>query len=271
LKFAELLQQKLFFRVYPVPTLLISFFYVRLLIPISNLAFGGYAIVYLYRKKNAPGFKKKTSNLTFKFTWLLFTVVSPLLFLAMYSTLVSPTQRDISFRSSIEHIDNFIYFITLLLPISFFMIPSWLYGPNTNITIIDKLRNYLHRITESPQNTVPDKFEKTTDLERILEYMQSNKPYLKSDFSVHDLSSALNIPQIRISNCFNKQLNIPFPIYRNKLRVANAVNMLLENKHINMSIEGIAAQSGFTSKSTFYSAFRAEYGMTPSEWMAKNL
>jgi AraC-like DNA-binding protein len=271
LKFAAMLQQNYSLLAYPVTTLLIPFFYVRLLIPISNLIFAGYAIIYLHRKKNAPGFKKKTSNLTLKFTWLLFTVISPLLILAMYSTLESNIQHDITFRSSIMHIDNFIYVITLLLPISFFMIPSWLYGANTNVSIIDQVKNYLHNMTENSKNKVPVKFEKTTDLERIIEYIHANKPYLKSDFSVHDLSIALNIPQIRISNCFNKQLNIPFPIYRNRLRVANAVNMLLENKHINMSIEGIAAQSGFTSKSTFYAAFRTEYGITPSEWMAKNL
>lgn len=271
LKFAAILQQNYFLSEYPVPTLFIPFYYVRMLIPMSNMGFGIYTFIYLHRKKSAPGFKKKISNQTLKFIWLLFIVLSPLLVLALYATLVSSNQHDITFRPPIAHIDNFIYVITLLLPISFFLIPSWLYGTNPSIPILDQLKNYIHRITENPENKEHVKFEKTTDLARILGYIQAKKPYLKSDFSVHDLSSSLNIPQIRISNCFNKQLNIPFPLYRNKLRVAHVVTMLQENKHLNMSIEGISAQSGFTSKSSFYAAFRAEYGMTPTEWIARNL
>jgi AraC-like DNA-binding protein len=36
-----------------------------------------------------------------------------------------------------------------------------------------------------------------------------------------------------------------------------------------MSIEGIAAQCGFKNKSSFYSAFKDEYGTTPIEWIKK--
>jgi AraC-like DNA-binding protein len=97
------------------------------------------------------------------------------------------------------------------------------------------------------------------------------KPYLNANFSIHDVSRELNIPHLRVSNSFNKQLETSFPEYRNKLRVAYAVNLLQENAHFQMSIEGIAFQSGFKNKSSFYAAFRTVYQMTPTEWISKHL
>jgi AraC-like DNA-binding protein len=45
----------------------------------------------------------------------------------------------------------------------------------------------------------------------------------------------------------------------------------INDEHKSMSIEGIAMQSGFKTKSSFYSAFKSVYNMTPTEWIAKNL
>jgi AraC-like DNA-binding protein len=47
--------------------------------------------------------------------------------------------------------------------------------------------------------------------------------------------------------------------------------MFKDQKHLEMSIEGIAMQSGFKTKSAFYAAFKSEYKMTPTEWIEKNL
>jgi AraC-like DNA-binding protein len=60
-------------------------------------------------------------------------------------------------------------------------------------------------------------------------------------------------------------------VYRNKLRVAHAISLLRDGAHLKTSIEGIAEMSGFKSKSIFYTAFKEEYGTTPSEWIKKHL
>ena len=115
------------------------------------------------------------------------------------------------------------------------------------------------------------KLEKSEDLERIVAYLETKKPYVKVSFTLHDISQALNIPLVRVTTCFNKELNTSFPTYRNKLRVAHAISLLREGAHLTTSIEGIAERSGFKSKSIFYAAFKEEYGTTPSEWMKTNL
>jgi AraC-like DNA-binding protein len=81
----------------------------------------------------------------------------------------------------------------------------------------------------------------------------------------------LNIPDHRVSQCFNNEIQVSFPVFRNQLRVEYAIGLLKKDEHKSMSIEGIAYQSGFKTKSSFYSAFRSVYKMTPTEWIAKNL
>jgi AraC-like DNA-binding protein len=108
-------------------------------------------------------------------------------------------------------------------------------------------------------------------MERIVSHLEKEKPYLQVNFSTHDISQVLNISHIRVSNAFNQQLNTSFPVYRNKLRLAHAVSMMREGAHLTYSIEGIAARSGFKSRSIFYLAFKEEHGMTPTEWIKKNL
>ena len=101
--------------------------------------------------------------------------------------------------------------------------------------------------------------------------MEKGKPYLKEDFSQHDISIALNIPQKRITECFNKQLKASFPLYRNTLRIRHATDLLREGAHLTTSIEGIAERSGFKSKSAFYLAFKAVHGITLVDWIKGNL
>jgi AraC-like DNA-binding protein len=165
----------------------------------------------------------------------------------------------------------YFYLLTLILPISFFLSPSMLYGEADSRNKLDRfyenLKSLLNTRHSSAQNTIP----KTDDLDRIIFFIQDSKPYLKDNFSLHDISRAINIPHVRVTNCFNKQLKISFPIYRNRLRVQYATSMLRDGAHLHMSIEGIAMKSGFKSISTFYMAFKAEYGVTPIEWIKENL
>jgi AraC-like DNA-binding protein len=164
-----------------------------------------------------------------------------------------------------------LYLASLILPLSFFLYPSWLYGSKTSTPIGKKLKEIWSAILRITTEEEKEKPLKSEDIERIVHYIETKKPYLKVDFSIHDVSRELNIPQLRVSNCFNKQLETTFPDFRNRLRIEYAINLFQENAHYQMSIEGVALQSGFKTKSAFYAAFRIVHGMTPTEWITKNL
>jgi AraC-like DNA-binding protein len=162
--------------------------------------------------------------------------------------------------------------MALVLPLFFLLTPSWLYNEQQRLNIFDTIRLFLTRFKQpeaGPLVAPPN--ESFSDMERIITYIEKEKPYLQVNFSLHNISQVLNIPHIRVSNAFNQQLNTSFPAYRNKLRLAHAVTMMREGALLTNSIEGIAFLSGFKSRSIFYLAFKEEYGMTPTEWIKKNL
>ena len=119
------------------------------------------------------------------------------------------------------------FFMILLLPLSFFLIPSWLYNEKEPFSFLANLRAAWKKVIQS-NSTLSQKssFGKSSDFQRIVSYIETEKPYLKTDFFLHDISKALDIPRIRVTNCFNKDLNTSFPAYRNKLRVAHAICLL---------------------------------------------
>lgn len=239
-----------------------------------NLTFILFSFAYLLRlKKNGTTFlKKKLSVLINHILVVIPILLIPNLILIGYALINSPKKGELIFRQVAFEDNGFVFFLPLLLPLSFFLIPSWLYSDQEGVHVMDKIRAFLQRLWQraaGPTSAAPA--EKSADLERILTYIETEKPYVKIDFSLHDLSRAVNIPRIRVTNCFNKELNTSFPAYRNKLRVAHAIAMLRQGAHLTTSIEGIAERSGFKSKSIFYSAFKEEYDMTPTEWMKKNL
>ena len=239
-----------------------------------NLVFILSSFVYLIRlKKNGRiSLKKKLSVLINRILVLIPILLIPNLILMGYALINSPKKGELIIRQVAFEDNGFIYFLPLLLPLSFFLIPSWLYSDLEGVHAKDKIRAFLQRLWQSAAgHHAAAPAEKSVDLERILTYIETEKPYVKADFSLHDLSRAVNIPRIHVTNCFNKELNTSFPAYRNKLRVAHAISLLRRGAHLNTSIEGIAERSGFKSKSIFYTAFKEEYDMTPTEWMKKNL
>lgn len=162
------------------------------------------------------------------------------------------------------------FYILLLSPICLFLFPSWLYG-ESKVTVFERFWQAFKIALNSSQNLPEETLHQSEDLNRIIAFIQDNKPYLKENFSLHDISRSLNIPHVRVTNCFNKQLMISFPVYRNKLRIDYATSLLFHGEHLSTSIEGIAAKAGFKSKSAFYIAFKAEHGTTPIEWIKENL
>jgi AraC-like DNA-binding protein len=239
-----------------------------------NLTFILFSFAYLIRlKKNGTtSLKKKLSVLINRILVVIPILVIPNLIIIGYALFNSPKKGELIFRQVTFEDNGFVFFMPLLLPLSFFLIPSWLYTDLEGVHAVDKIRSFLQgQWQRAIGASTAAPAERSADLERILTYIEIEKPYVNLSFSLHDISLAVNIPRIRVTNCFNKELNTSFPAYRNKLRVAHAISLLRRGAHLTTSIEGIAERSGFKSKSIFYSAFKEEYGMTPTEWIKKNL
>jgi AraC-like DNA-binding protein len=116
-----------------------------------------------------------------------------------------------------------------------------------------------------PVNDPTDPLAETAQL--IVDYIKNEKPYLYPDFDIEDIAEKLDIPKHHIIYCFTMILQKKFTAYRSMVRVEHAKELLHSGTANTLSIDGIGAQSGFSSRSGFYATFKAETGMTPSQYL----
>ncbi len=222
------------------------------------------------RKQGSIYFKQRLKDQLNRFLLISFICFGLLTFLGPISYILSLHQQVVTFNRSFFQSNGNIFFIALFIPLTLFLYPSWLYGENGNrVSLTDywsRFRQNFKPMPEAVQTPEPT----SEDVDRITNYIIQKQPYLNSNFSLHDVSRALNIPHIRVTTCFSKQIKTSFPIYRNKLRIEHAKSMIKEGAHLTISIEGIALKSGFKSKVPFYAAFKLETSMTPTEWINEN-
>lgn len=120
-------------------------------------------------------------------------------------------------------------------------------------------------LKEKPAQTDNALFQKIDTL------VNDQKLYLKADFSLYDLGQLLEMNVKFLSQAINEQEGLNFNKFINEKRIDFAANLLHNSEYNKYSIEGIAMESGFRSKSTFNAAFKAFKSCTPSEYRSQLL
>ncbi|WP_250255765.1 helix-turn-helix domain-containing protein [Chryseobacterium sp. Marseille-Q3244] len=111
-----------------------------------------------------------------------------------------------------------------------------------------------------------DKNGSDTVSQKLLKFMETEKPYLDEELSLQKLSSLMNISTHQLSQTINQALHTNFYKFVNAYRIEEVKKKLRDPEFEKYSILGIAFESGFNSKSTFNKIFKEETGMTPSEF-----
>jgi AraC-like DNA-binding protein len=128
---------------------------------------------------------------------------------------------------------------------------------------------------ENKESTVEHKYQNSPvsyDLSEALmielkDYLQKSAVYLDAKLSLPLLAEQLKTPVHYLSQEINEQSGSNFFDFINRYRVDEAKRQLIENKDKKILV--IALDSGFSSKSTFYTAFKKHTKMTPSEYRKK--
>jgi AraC-like DNA-binding protein len=103
-------------------------------------------------------------------------------------------------------------------------------------------------------------------LKRLVELMESERPYTDGDLTLQKLAERLSIPAQHLSQTLNGRLNRSFTDFVNAYRVEDAKRRLTDPKLSHYSVLAIAEDVGFNSKSSFNAVFKKHTGMTPSEF-----
>lgn len=99
--------------------------------------------------------------------------------------------------------------------------------------------------------------------------MKELQPYLQRDCNLASLSKVTLIPVHHLAYYFRENRKQPFNDYRNRWRVDHAKKLIREGKANEMTLEAIGLLSGFSTRNTFFTAFKKAEGVPPSTYSSK--
>ena len=101
---------------------------------------------------------------------------------------------------------------------------------------------------------------------QLTKLMEEHKPYLDSELNLVKLADLMSLTSHQLSYLINTGFQENFFQFINKYRVEKAKELLLNTGKDNLSMLGIAFESGFNSKTSFNTTFKKITNQTPSEF-----
>lgn len=101
---------------------------------------------------------------------------------------------------------------------------------------------------------------------KLLEYMDVEKPYLNPELNLKILSDGSGIAQHQISQVLNVTLEKNFFDFVNGYRIMEAKELLMQHSSLSKNISEIMYEVGFNSKSVFNTTFKKMTSMTPTQF-----
>ncbi|HXZ01679.1 MAG TPA: helix-turn-helix domain-containing protein [Stellaceae bacterium] len=109
-------------------------------------------------------------------------------------------------------------------------------------------------------------------LARLRQVMEAEKAYREAGLAVAGLAARLEIPEYRLRRLINQRLGQRnFSSFVNGYRLAEARAALADPAQAEVPVVTIALDAGFQSLGPFNRAFKAETGMTPSDYRRRRL
>lgn len=105
--------------------------------------------------------------------------------------------------------------------------------------------------------------------QRIEQFMLASECFKEKTLKVNDVAARLDIPAYKLSQALNAFAKTSFNDFVNNYRIAYLKSQLEKDGILqNYTIEALALQAGFASRSGFYKAFKKIEGISPKEYLA---
>lgn len=107
------------------------------------------------------------------------------------------------------------------------------------------------------------------DLQRfneIKEKIKEQELFTNPKLDLRGLSEALDLKEKELSRLINECGKVNFYQFINEFRIQKFKQLIQSSKAHQFTLLGLATEAGFSSKSTFYTAFKKLEGMTPKQY-----
>lgn len=101
--------------------------------------------------------------------------------------------------------------------------------------------------------------------------MMEDKVYLDSTISLRQLAEKLDLQPNKLSWLLNEQIGKNFNEYINAFRLNAFKEKALNPDNSNLTLLGLAFESGFSSKTVFNAFFKKMEGVTPKSWVKSHM
>ncbi len=240
--------------------------YLSYLLIISALAAIIVNIIYLYqtvlyfnlsRKINNENILKlKKSNVVWLKIFIsgCYIILMIKFFLIIINNLFNLYILEYYRYENLLYVIRFIYFISAF--IFFYII---IYITITKHDFFFKKQKYKNSILKSS--------EKLIIKEKLINFIQDEKPYLDPEISLNSMADLLAVSRKNLSQIINQEFKQNFNDFINKYRIEECKNILLACPE--KSILEVLLEAGFNSKPTFNILFKKYTGLTPKEYRKK--
>ncbi|GAA4274866.1 hypothetical protein GCM10022258_41620 [Aquimarina gracilis] len=103
--------------------------------------------------------------------------------------------------------------------------------------------------------------------QQIQSFFDKDQKFLNPNLKIIDLSRTIDVPSHHISQVLNENMNSSFYEILNQYRIEKAKEMLQSGALQKLSIQAIGEECGFSSKTSFYRAFKKVTSMTPTQYI----
>jgi AraC-like DNA-binding protein len=103
--------------------------------------------------------------------------------------------------------------------------------------------------------------------EKLLKYMEDEKPYLDPELSLPQLADALGVSRNQLSGIINRFQKINFYEFVNTYRVDEVKRLMQDERNKHFKLISLAYDAGFNSKASYYRIFKQMTNMTPAQYL----
>lgn len=109
---------------------------------------------------------------------------------------------------------------------------------------------------------------KNREMEALLEKaMKGDKLFKNPKLTSQQLATDLGLPMNELAKYINSQYEVNVSQYLNRYRTQEAIQLMTSDFLVKYSLEALAMEVGFNSKSSFYKVFKDQTGKTPSAYL----
>ncbi len=101
----------------------------------------------------------------------------------------------------------------------------------------------------------------------IESFFEEEASYINPNLKVADVANAIDVPSHHISQVLSEQMQVNFYEMVNRHRISKAKEMLRSGALDKLSVQAIGEECGFSSKTSFYRAFKKITHMTPTAFL----